>query len=58
MGERERLGDEYRLVLPYGTAIDSDCIVTVDGVAYRVQRIVSQLSEAVDVQAMGVRDDT
>lgn len=56
-GERERLVNEYVLVVPHGTALDSDYLVTVRGVRYRVTRVIDQMTDAVDVRAVIVKDD-
>src|SRR6056297_1569747 len=45
-GDRERLVDEYRVILPWGTALDSGYLVTVGGVRYRVTRGIDQLTDA------------
>lgn len=56
-GERERGVTEYRLILPYGTAISTGTTVTVGDVDYRVVRVLDALASAVDVQAVVVEAD-
>lgn len=57
-GERERLVQEYRLILSYGTTIGAGYLVGVGGVRYRVVRVRENMADAVDVQAVLVEDDT
>jgi len=57
VGERERIVQEYRLILPYGTVLDVDYLAEVDGVRYRVVRVREGMTDAADVQAVVVEDD-
>lgn len=51
-GHQHTLVDRYRLIVPYGTALDVGQRVTVGDVAYRIVALVDQHTGAVDAQAV------
>lgn len=52
---RETMEDTYTISLPYGTALETDYRITVNGAAFNVVRVVDGRTDAADVQAVLVR---
>lgn len=53
IGNQESLTETYRLIVPVGTELDVDYIVTLaDETVYQVIEIITQRSDAMDAQVM------
>jgi len=55
IGGQERMMEEYRISLESGTTLAVDDEVRVGGVAYQVVRIVEDMTQMADVQAIVTR---
>lgn len=55
ISEQEQMREEYRLVLPVGTALSVDHSVIVDDIEYEVVRVLDDRTDAADVQAVVTR---
>lgn len=56
-GEREKLPEKYRLIVPYGTTLGVNYRVTVDELVYAVVQLESALTDKAFVSAIIVRSD-
>lgn len=55
VGSQESLQDMYKLICPYGTALDIDQRVTVNGQTYNVVQLMTARTDETDTQAIIVR---
>lgn len=58
VGSQEQLVDEYRLIVPYGTALGVNQRVTVngdDGALYQIVGLIDRRTDATDSQAVIIR---
>lgn len=55
VGSQETLVDTYRLIVPYGTSLETNMRVTVGGLVYQVVSILSDRTDETDVQATLIR---
>lgn len=58
VGNQESIVDEYRLIVPYGTALAVDQIVTVGAAEYQVVALVTERTDETDAQAVITRART
>lgn len=58
VGNQETVVDTYRLIVPWGTALAVDQVVTVDGVEYQVVALVTERTNETDAQAVITRART